>query len=467
MISVPNRQRPLNGNRLFACIWIAGVLTSLGCSSLKPAQNRPATSDHPPQKTETAPQVYNPRTGKYEPVEDPGKLVDTIRFQENTEVTPIGQEGSKVYGRKDVYDIAFLIPFNAEKTTSLDQGIDPKVRRFLHYYGGVKMALEDLDASGVHLSARIYDTQESAETAKQYLRTLRNVDVVVGPYETESLADAAAFSSQTKIPVFSPWTPTIPLDADFPSFVQLTPGLEAHAEALVKYIDANLSGAKVYMVARDDVREKNRLNLFREVHDKSGTGAPYEELIIKHTSASLDSTKLEGILTDQDTTVFIIPYYSRNDEDFVNAILRKLHAEQGTGVAYVFGMPQWLTFNRLNPDYLESAHAHISTAYFMDPSDPEVLKFERRFFSEYSALPEPAAYQGFTFVHFLGDALQRYGSGFLDMLSDRFVTTGTAEFDLVPVYRNPVQETQNVPNYLENRAIQILEFRDLAFHRIQ
>ena len=442
------------------------LLLTVGCSSVKPAQKRTTPHDQPKKETD-APRVYNPSTGKYEPVEDPKKMVDTIEFREDKKTIPIGSSDERKTGKKALYEVAFLIPFDADDNPSYTGSMDPKVRRFLHYYGGVKMALQDLADRGLRISASVYDTQDSPEQAKRLIQSLDHVDAVVGPYEMESLRDAALFSTRKKVPVFSPWTPSIPLDSDNPWFIQLNPGLEAHAVAIVDYLDTHMGDAKVYMVARNDVREKNRLNLFRDAHAKNTALPSYEELIIDDASANLNKTLLNKLIAHKGSTVFIMPYYSRNDEDFVSAFLRKLHAEKGTGTVFVFGMPQWLTFNKLNSDYLESANVHVSTAHFMDPSDPDVRAFHTRFLEEYGTLPEPAAHQAFEFMLFLGEALNNYGTGFLDFVSDRLHASTGDVFDLVPVYRNPIPEKQNVPNYLENHAIHILHFKDQAFRRVE
>jgi ABC-type branched-subunit amino acid transport system substrate-binding protein len=437
------------------------LLISAGCSSAKKAQKR-STTPTPAKEKEAVPHVYNPASGKYEPVEDPKRLVDTIRFHEDKSTKPIETVEMKSV-KKAVYDVAFLIPFNAARYTSSSGHTDPKVRRFIHYYAGVKMALHELAVDGIRISASILDTRESADEARRLIQGLKSVDAIVGPYETEGLRDAAEYSTRKKVPVFSPWTPSIPIEFNSPYFVQLTPGLEAHAVAMVEYIDRQLAGSKVYMVARNDPREKNRLNLFRDAHQRFDPLRPYEELIIDDASVSLHSTVLRPLIAQGRSTVFIMPFYSRGDEDFVNAFLRKLHAEKGTSSVYVFGMPQWLTFNRLNPDYLESGNVHVSTVHFMDPGDPEVQEFQRRFLERYGSLPEPAAHEGYSFTLFLGNSLSNYGTGFLDVVSDPLRYTDNSDFALTPVYRSVTPEARNIPNYLENQAIHILQFKDHAY----
>ena len=192
---------------------------------------------------------------------------------------------------------------------------------------------------------------------------------------------------------------------------------------------------------------------------------PFENLIIADSTADLNNTSLVDLLPEKDTTAFILPLYSRNDEEFINAFMRKLHAEKGEATVYVFGLPQWLTFSRLNPDYMENTNVHVSAVHFMDPTDTTVYLFERQFLSQYGTIPEPAAFQGYTFMRYLGQSLYHYGTDFLEAISG--LPDGYGVYNIQPVFRSKDAERRNPINYYENRAVEILEFTDHAFHRVE
>jgi ABC-type branched-subunit amino acid transport system substrate-binding protein len=400
-------------------------------------------------------------TGRYEPVADPEVLVDTIRFEEDTKTDPVGTIDDKVSVRKNSYNLAVLMPFDLRGIVPSIESLNPNQRRFVHYYSGVKMAVKDLGNRGIKLNTEVFDCKESVETTKQILATIKDPDAIIGPYEMSSIKATAAYGLKSRIPVFSPWTPSIPTEADNPYFVQLNPGLEVHARAIVNYIDNRLPHAKVYLVSRQDPRERSRLNLYRDARQKSPGTQIYEDLIIEDASAELAQTHLDSLLSELMPTVFVLPYYSRSDEDFISSFLRKLHAEQGKSEVYVFGLPQWLTFNRIGADYLESTNVHVSTAFYMNSQDPVVRVFQQQFLRQYGTVPEQSAYQGYAFTIFLGESLNQYGTGFLDDVAPMQVADHG--YLIAPVYRTMISEKNNPVNYYENQGIQILRFKDHTF----
>lgn len=462
MISVQNLLRRSSGNSLL-CLALV-VCLCFGCSALQSSQQKQGSGDRPREAQH--PQVYNPTTGKYEPVENPRRQVDTIRFtEEKASTPPVGETPGRKSVKKDQYDVAFLMPFDAAKNTTVTSSADARVRRFVHYYAGVKMALDDLRKEGISINATVYDTKENATVSKSMLQKIDRTDAVVGPYEVEGLREAAAFASRKRIPVFSPWTPSIVPDDNSPYFVQLNPGMEAHADAIMQHVSEKFPGARVYLVARDDARERGRIALFREAASRHGIGNRCEDFIINDTSADLAKTNFQGKTSRQVHSVFVLPHFSRNDEDFLNAFLRKLHAEKSTHPVSVYGLPQWMSFNKLNADYLESTNVYITTTQYVDYKDSGVREFQRSFFDLYGTIAEPSAYHGYTFTLFLGRALHKHGTGFLDAITDLPAGRAGEEYRLVSCFRNPVPERNNIASYIENRAILVLRFVDHAYRR--
>ncbi|MEO7907305.1 MAG: hypothetical protein ABIT06_10050, partial [Saprospiraceae bacterium] len=135
----------------------------------------------------------------------------------------------------------------------------------------------------------------------------------------------ASFGALNKKVVVSPWLPAFSLDTENPYFIQTVPGLSKNAEAIMDYIADELINRKVYLVARNNPTEIQRLASF-----KKNTSVKTEDLIIDDTSIDLAKTNLGFLLDDRDGTVFVMPYYAKADEQFVSSFLRKLVADKGT-----------------------------------------------------------------------------------------------------------------------------------------
>ena len=131
----------------------------------------------------------------------------------------------------------------------------------------------------------------------------------------------------------------------------------------------------------------------------------------------------------------------------------------------VIGMPQWLSFNSLNADYLEGLNTHITAAQYVDITAPEVKAFSQRFLDAYGTIPEPSAWQAYSLVTYFGEMLNKYGSGFLEYAMEE---PTTSNYSLEAIYpQGTTAETQNSPSYLENKGIQILQFTNQQYTRIE
>ena len=452
----------MNGSKLLlVCVLIA--LTSWGCSTSK---NLPtsAPSDHTDRDV---PRVYNPVTGKYEPVANPKSTIDTIQWTTIEDVEPIGTIAEDKTGKKDQYEIALLLPLNAGATPPFTDNIDGRSRRFLNYYAGLKMGVRRLADQGVQLNVRVFDTEESAEKIQATLLDLRDADLIIGPYDRSNIRLAADFARKHRIPVVSPWIPSIQLDEPCDKLIQLTPGLPSHANAAMAFVGSSIFNPKIYITGRPSEQASGRFEIYHTAHTALNPGMPpIEELIIDDASIDLNETILEGMFNEEGTTVFILPFYSRSDEEFLNGLLRKLHAERGENDVVVIGLPQWANFRRINLDYLESLQVHITAVSHMDYEDPEVRGFSRAYFDQYAGLPETAAYDGYQTIQFFGNALHDFGLGFIQDVTKS--ERSAYAILLKPVYAETVSaEISSAPEYYENQGIQILKFSEQAFHPLR
>jgi len=407
--------------------------------------------------------VYDPATGTYILVPREAVKVDTVKWTEDPSAPIVTDKETKTDNpeKKDRYDISLLIPLNANDYDILEGQLDSKLVRFLQYYAGMKIAADEFDDLGYPVTVRAFDTKTSLAEVNEILKESggKISDVIVGPYDKEHLESVAAFGLQHEKIVVSPWLPAFNIEYGNPFFIQVIPGLNTHAEAIMDYISDELKGKKVYLVARNNSSEINRLQSF-----KKNLAVKTEDLIIDDASVELQQTNLKFLLDDRGT-IFILPYYSRSNESFVNSFMRKLHADKGTKEVIVFGLPQWTGFSNLNPNYMESLSVHISSSTFINVDHPFYRQFRNRYYHEFHTLPDPQAYMGYDLLHWLGKTLTEDGKGGL-IGSQRPANFGLASgFDIKPVFKTEVNKTSEmrVPLYYENSRVRILKYVNQDF----
>ena len=464
MISVPNHRQLLSGNNI-SLVWVL-LLVLVACAGPKPAVH------HPPDKAPTPPaeekvKVYDPASGTYILVPRSAVKVDTVKWTEDTQpplVTDKKVEPDKPK-KKDSFQISLLMPF--ESSTVDTSGFDGKVNRFLQYYGGVQLAMSEVDSMGYRVSLHTYDANGTTAQIQTLLEdpAIKASDVIIGPYDKEEIEAVAAFGMKHETMVVSPWLPAFTIAEENPYFIQATPGLATHAEAISNYIAVHWPGRKVFLVARDKEAEINRIALFRK-NDQLHA----EDLIIKDDSPDLSKTFLQKLLSDEGT-IFILPYYAKADEAFINSFLRKLHAEKETKEVMVFGLPQWLGFSNLNPNYMESMSVHISVSTFINPDHEQYDSFRQKYFNRYHTIPDLQAFLGYDLIKWISDALIKSGKEGMIGTSSTWFSGIASGYDIRPVYKSkPATSLGNemkTPLYYENTRIRILKYEGQDFHLLE
>jgi ABC-type branched-subunit amino acid transport system substrate-binding protein len=470
MILVQNHRQRLNGNNLIAFVFI--LLLSASCGILNPEKGgKSAPPDSVPTQAEKTVSIYNPRTGQYEEVPASEVIIDTLSLRDITEISipPITESDLSISGeKKSSYHFSLMMPFNAIKYQNISNPVDPRGRRFIQYYAGARLAVDDLMQSGIRIDMHVYDTEESSSKVRSLLNdpNVKSSDVIIGPYRTENIEAVSAFSKENQIVCVSPWIPGFEVPGNNPQLLQMTPGLEAHADAIFEHIEANYPRTVVYIVSRNSEREMNRLTMFKDAYQRIFSEPDsLKELMINDNTSDLQNTDWLSIFEKPERAIFVIPYYSRGDEGFVNSVLRKIHAERLEKEIIVFGMPQWMSFRNMNYDYLEALQAHLSTISYTDRYHHKYKNFSSRFFDRYGIVAEDPAFQGYDLISFLGKAISENGTMFLPKLKNELSSEINLGFDIRPVYENrsPDQSDLQVPKYFENRGIRILKFYNQDF----
>lgn len=452
----------MNGNNYIWGFFILLLLAS--CVAKKPI-TKPKPPSQPPVVEERV-RIFDPATGTYILVPKSDVKVDTIEW--------IADPSAPVITDEDVreeepttkgFNIAVFMPFHSSSIASIQETVDPRLNRWLQYYAGMRLAADALANEDFDASIAVFeeDGTTMAQTLNREKQVIAASDVIIGPYEKEGIEKAAKYGLDNEKMVISPWLPAFSVAEENPYFIQLLPGLQSHADALSEYIVRSWPDKKVFVVARNVPIELNRLSLFKKNPD-----LVVEDLIIGDKSPDLIDTDLKSLFS-QKGTVFVLPYYAKSDEAFVNSFLRKLHAEKELEEIIVVGMPQWLGFSNLSSNYMESLSVHASVATFTDTSHKSYEDFRKKFFSAYHIVPDLQAFLGYDLMQWVTSHLMQGGAENLLVPhagDDDGIASG---FHLQPIYRSQAGDgtEMKAPLYYENKSIRIVKYKDLDFQLVK
>ena len=487
MISVPNLRQQLSGSKIVLFVLLFLPLLS-SCELFEKAQS---SSDKPKTGEELDPiqgrKVFDQETGTYVIIEEAiTEKMDTITWRDvppgsdppitsdgvavdqgnRTDIIRVDQFGSEILTS---YNVAVVLPFLSDRFNETSSQIYQNSSWALNFYGGMELAMDELDSEGVKLNVNVLDSKASGSTVNSLLRSnaeMKNAHLIIGPYRRDYVRQVAEFAKSEDKAFVSPHSASGKLSSRNPNYVQVNPTLQSHCEAITRHVLKNYRPDQVVLVARDNQSEIDRFGHFhREVdrHISRSDTSRFQEFIIADNSVDLGKIDMLPFISLQDTAIFIVPSWS--NETFIYSFLQKLDLAKGEDThVVVYGMPQWMTFERVDFSYYEKLNVHVSSSSYLDPLSPEVQLFKRRFYERYGAIPTPEAFEGYDVMLYFGRMINKYGTKFQYSIDAEMYQTLHTRFEFGQVVIPVTTGRENLPiEQFENKYVNILTFKNFQF----
>ncbi len=388
--------------------------------------------------------------------------IDTVRWtMPANPKPPIGAQPSQPArpgGFSDTYKIGLLLPFLTNQVAG--NAVPDKSSLALQFYAGAKIALEELSQTEqINLVVDVYDTQVNDPDFLRLMSDARlpKSDVFIGPIRSSHVEAFADWTKRNRKILISPETPTSELTTKNPDFIQTNPSLRAHCEAITQHVLKYNRPDAVTLVCKE--READRLPYFQNANT---SGMTFGELVVSDAVANFDKIDLKRYLKLGRTSVFILPTWA--SQDFVMAFLRKLREAKGSAKVEVYGMPQWKSYESIEPEYLTSLNVHITSASYVDYSAQAVKDFQQKFYEATGTIPNDDAFNGYDVTLFTGKMLSRYGLSFPQNIDRESFRGLHGDFRFSEIFTaGNLDDGYNQPDYLENTFVHILKFDKYGF----
>lgn len=467
MILVPNRQQRLNGSKisLFAILFCFLVSS---CGLFNPA----------------TPQVDN-RVDKRD--DEVAVQVDTVKWKQADQKNspPIGWDEKKAdnnktgdqhqSAKKARYTLAAFLPFESDKMNFQTDDLSTiKNYKYLHYYAGMKLAIDDLNAEDINLDVYTFDSKNDKNRVQSVLENEipRNVDVIMGSLKKDELMATAIFGQKHKIPVISPWYSSQSVADKNPYYIQFTPFLVEHYNALVEHALNNFDAEQIYLLGRQGSKEPSRFKYFQAAaFNLTGKKDALNEFVFNTDELTYEHEILKAIIDRQNTetvkkpTVFIVPNFSPREAKYIYNLLRRINVEKMENEVYVYGMPVLYTLDKISYEYYTNLNIRMAMSRFPDRNSMDAKRFNGIFYRAYNEFPVDEAYEGYDNMMFVGRMLHKYGKDFIQYLDQDEKEYLTTRFNIKPKFE--LVDERPVLDYYENKNLRIIEYVDNQFTTIK
>lgn len=455
MILAQNHQRQLNGSNLIYLLCGLLILALASCSGTKNMSDKNKVLK-PSGKDKS--DITQKGSGK----------VDTVFW---TEVDRSKEYNSIIEDldleKKDSYKVSLLFPFDLSHNNHSDvNNSKTQLGQMVNFYGGVKLALQQLEDEGINLEVEVLDSESGNFNEK--LSSCINSDVIIGPRTKEQLLTTANFGLINSIPVISPWLSSSKITKDNAYFVQLKTSLKNHFNKIVTHAKTEFSDDQIFLLGRKGVKED--MSYMRYMQNVAATinndnnRKPLQEFYIDEDSLRLGEYAFDSIFIEGKTTAFILPNHSfASDEDFVYNTARKMNGEKGLENVVLYGMPILLESDKIKYDLHRGLNMRICRASFVDRSNVVFNEFRKKYFDEYGGFPSDEALEGYDMMIFIGRSIYNYGKKFQYFLDTYDSSLLQSKFEIKKVYKDDADDRFKNIQYFQNDHLYILSFIDNKF----
>ena len=300
--------------------------------------------------------------------------------------------------------------------------------RFMEFYQGSLLAIEQLKNEGVSFEIYAYDTGTDERLLNNILAKpeIRDMDMFIGPIYTNQVKRVSDYSKRFGIRHVVPFSAQTTETAVNPMIFQcnIAPAQQAE-EAARRFVD-NFKGQPIVVVEFNTAQSSSeRIRDFITVlkRELNKENVAYQTVFYE----SANSNSLTRVLTSNRENIVVLG--SADVALLTETIAQLKGSEQDFAL---FGMPEWLTVNGIQ-EKIFACKLYLYTPFYIDNTDADMLRFRQAFTSVFgtynrSSLPFYNFYGYDVSMYFLS-ALARFGRDFERNLPTHNVTALQSYFN--------------------------------------
>ena len=318
----------------------------------------------------------------------------------------IVQADSSIPNSKKLIKIAFLLPFMLEqsKTEAVNE-------RFLDFYAGALMAIEEAKQKGISFEIHTYDTEKSEEKIKEVLTNseIKNMDLIIGPAFSNQISYVADFAKENKINTLIPFSSKI-TDIETNAYLfQFNPGkdveLKFSAEVVTEdYKKSNIIFAEIEGISSFDEGQIWSKSLQKEMISK---GKSFSKLKLSNSEKGDFTTVMKKL--DNNIVIFNTDKFA-----YINGFIPSLRTAANEFDVILFEQYSWRNQDKIIPKNIFISP--FSTKY----NNQKLNSFNKNYFTHFGKSVSKASPRfdllGYDLSNYFITLLNRYGSKFIEKI---------------------------------------------------
>ena len=361
---------------------------------------------------------------------------------------------------KQEYTVFALIPLylaqvDAIEPTHIKSLVDYKKIKsfdFIQFYEALLLAAEDISVKYPHVKINLYVEDVSSTALAEALVSsgkLDNADLIMGPFHAKEFTAICQYARNKDVAMVNPFSEAfescgVPV---YKGTASLTLQGEAFARyVLAKYPEANLIFA-TYQSNNENKQIADYKSGMRKVFELSGKTANIHDVNLKSGGISGIKSVMSSFHEN-----FVFTFFE--GELSVTNFTQNLNAAKMDKLTLV-APEKWLDYDNIETEYFMNLKTHYVAQFFVNYSNPKVIRFIDAFRNAYDTEPtlDFYAFQGYDFTYYFLSKLCETGTSFRNFSKDEDLLS--TKFHFVPSSR-----TSSV---LENSYVHIFKLKNYKY----
>lgn len=271
--------------------------------------------------------------------------------------------------------------------------------RYIHFYEGFLMGLNDLKKSGVSTILHTYDVRGASDIERICKSgALLTEHLLIGGSNEEEISALAHYARNHRLNYVVPFSSQISDDAMFSTLFKINPKQESLYPKITREFVRRYANSQIIILsAPSDMREDPII--------------PHLISSLREAGVSYRIRSLDNVGTLESNAV-VVP--ATSSYAFLQRLLNKLEAQNSH--CHLFGYPEWQASNKLTLDRLAKFRTTIYTSFFFDPTAVDSSTFLHKYNAWYShRVPDTYpkyAVLGYDIARYFVRATASYGTSF-------------------------------------------------------
>ncbi|WP_316780038.1 amino acid ABC transporter substrate-binding protein [Pedobacter antarcticus] len=281
----------------------------------------------------------------------------------------------------------------------------------LDFYQGFKMGIDSAAAKGMNFKLTVLDTRDDDKHLGYLIGSdqLKGSNLIVGPVFPDGLKYMSAYSIQNDLPMVSPLAASQPAEFNNPNLISLVNNIDLHAEKIGQFISKNYEPSRTEVVLISTKKPADEL-----------LAVPFRSYFTEGRGNLFHFSEYSSVFSMESQMVAGKKYLvlvTSADRAFVVATIDKLAKMKLNGSQLeLFGHPNWSKQN-YNTEKLQSLKTRITTSYYVDYKNQDVIRFIRNYRRLNQLEPGEFAFKGFDTGYYFGMLFAAHGSSYLKYLT--------------------------------------------------